>query len=269
MAATQERQEEEKQEVFSLFGRKFKKFNMDEFKQTIADEAWDFAQGSKERKWSPDRRPASERGKSAGPGPDSRLAWGGAGSREEYEQMTLDQRRALKDKAALMLEGQPLGTSAVSVFGESVKGDNPDQEKAFFEDIMRRAAVPDGQARDIEDAVQLAEMVHGKYGYYHDVSILSNAGQVGFNVYSPFLGQRKFSYTEQQYLQKLESVVQLLRELDQAWYIKNFLLSPLKPRLGLPSTPRADTAVTLRLNTSPTWTDDARETVDAWMALRR
>jgi hypothetical protein len=31
------------------------------------------------------------------------------------------------------------------------------------------------------------------------------------------------------------------------------MLEPVKPRRGLPSRPRFDTAVTLRLNTSPTW----------------
>lgn len=99
-------------------------------------------------------------------------------------------------------------------------------------------------------------MIYGKFGHYHDVDILRNGGQVAFNVYAPYLGQRAFSYTEEQYLQKLESIIQLLSDLDQEWFVRNFLLSPLKPRLGLPSKPSANTCVTLRLNLSPTWDDD-------------
>ena len=64
-----------------------------------------------------------------------------------------------------------------------------------------------------------------------------------------------------QYLEKLELVAQILNRLDHAWYVRAFFKLPIKPRRGLPSTPRSDTAVTLRLNTSPTWQYVKTETV--------
>lgn len=44
-----------------------------DFQKKIDEEAWDFFIGRKERQWSPDRRPIEERGKRAGPGPDSQV----------------------------------------------------------------------------------------------------------------------------------------------------------------------------------------------------
>ena len=64
---------------------------------------------------------------------------------------------------------------------------------------------------------------------------------------------RAFKLTEPQYLAKCSRVAAQLTEWDQAWFVREFLAEPVRPRRGLPSRPRADTAVTLRLNTSPTW----------------
>lgn len=180
---------------------------------------WNFAQGRKERKWSPDRRPAAEQGVRAGPGPNSRLSWGGDISSARYDLM------------------------------------------AKHRDLL--------SSRTIESPVELAELIRGKYGYYHDVSVIRNMNHIAFNIYRPYLGMRTFPYTEEQYLNKLASIIYLLKELDQAWYVKDFLLEPPTPKNGLPSTPRADTAVTVRLNLSPTW-DDAQnqEIFSAWLMLR-
>ena len=87
------------------------------------------------------------------------------------------------------------------------------------------------------------------------------------NLYGPHLWQRAFPYTEKQYIQKLSTIVLMLNDFDQAWYVKQFLLSPIVPRNGLPSTPRFDTAVTLRLNLSPTWKNVPKEIVDGWFAF--
>jgi len=45
----------------------------------------------------------------------------------------------------------------------------------------------------------------------------------------------------------------MLNAWDQAWYVKQFMMEPPIARRGLPSKPKWDTAVTLRLNKSPTW----------------
>ena len=39
--------------------------------------------------------------------------------------------------------------------------------------------------------------------------------QVAFNIYGPCLGQRSFSYTEQQYLDKLDTAALMLRQVLQ------------------------------------------------------
>jgi len=99
------------------------------------------------------------------------------------------------------------------------------------------------------------------------VAILRNTGQTAFNIYAPHLSQGSFPYTEGQYLEKLNIIVAMLNDFDQAWYVKQFLLSPIVPRNGLPSTPRFDTAVTLRLNLSPTWKDVDQKIVEEWFSL--
>eukprot|EP00466_Bigelowiella_natans_P018048 jgi/Bigna1/62962/fgenesh1_kg.45_\ len=106
---------------------------------------------------------------------------------------------------------------------------------------------------------KLAEMVFAKYGKYHDVTLLqakpfgADFRQVAVNIYGPHLGNPSFPYSEQQYLDKLDGIAHMLNTWDQAWYVQEFLESEIKPRRGLPSRPRSDTAVTLRLNQSPTW----------------
>ena len=100
------------------------------------------------------------------------------------------------------------------------------------------------------------------------MSILRNMGQIGFNIYGPSLGDvRGFGYTESQYISKLDTVCAMLNDFDQAWYLREFLLEPIYPRRGLPSTPRADTAVTLRINTSPTWQYVDPDLVDEWFKV--
>lgn len=269
------KEEQDREQLTSALLRQEKEsgFKWGNFWKKFDDEVWDAFQGRKEQRWSPDRRPEGQRG-AAGPGEESKLAWGGAKSKEEYEEMCEKQQFALADKAEKLMASEPLGNAAVALQGESAKGDDYAKPKAEsqkgFEDLVIEAQVPEGEARTISGAVEFAEMIHGKFGRYHDVAVLRNVGQVGFNTYFPSLGQRKFSYTEEQYLDKLDSILTMLNELDQAWFVRNFLLSPKAPRMGLPSSPRADTAVTLRLNLSPTWDDERnQEIVDAWLALRR
>lgn len=248
----------------------------DKFVNDAHEAMWYFYQGRKEQRWAPDRRPVEMRNIAAGPGPHSQLNWGGAESREAYKEMKEQQKRAIEDRNKETLANVPLGSSAVALVGESAKPNENEElqwnnDKGMcFEDVVKHAQVPDGEASAIAGPVELAEMIHGKYGRYHDISILHNSGFVAFNIYAPCLGQKSFCYTEEQYLNKLQSVLGLLDELEQTWFVRNFLLSPLKPEMGLPSTPRSDTCVSLRLNLSPTWDDPKHQEIfSAWLALRR
>jgi hypothetical protein len=264
---TQEEEKDEKKNdgVFGVFGRKFKKFSAD-----FGDEMYEFAIGGKEKRWSPDRRPEDQQGVRAGPGPNSQLAWGTPEAKAKYELMMREQKAALYDEdvVADRIQDQPLGAAAVSMVGESAKGTRKDAKQ--IEEAMALAHVPAGDAAVISGPIELAELIHGKYGCYHDASILRNVGQIAFNIYGPSLGQANFPYTESQYLEKLEGVTDLLKDLEQSWYVKSFLLSPIKPRNGLPSRPQPDTAVTTRLNLSPTWDDVRNQDVyDAWLALNK
>jgi hypothetical protein len=46
-----------------------------------------------------------------------------------------------------------------------------------------------------------------------------------------------------------------------AEFVRAFFKTPVAPRAGLPSRPRVDTAVTLRLNASPTWDPELVESI--------
>merc|ERR1711907_852645 len=116
--------------------------------------------------------------------------------------------------------------------------------------------VPKDKAKRVLTGREIAELTYSKYQKYHDVSVKAdNFGgrQIAFNIYGPSLGTSSFKYTEKQYLQKLDRIASMLNDWDQSWYIREFLEGPFVPRRGLPSRPRADTAVTMRINTSPTW----------------
>ena len=104
---------------------------------------------------------------------------------------------------------------------------------------------------------------------------------VALNLYVGHVGQRSFPMTEEEYVAKLDSVAFMLSSWRQAAFVRSFFAEPPIPRRGLPSRPRVDTArtarpgcaaragwclvgltclpavtlqaVSLRLNSSPTW----------------
>ena len=113
---------------------------------------------------------------------------------------------------------------------------------------------------------ELADMCYAKYGKFHDMCVKNQCISKGntrrwvaLNVYIGHLGQRSFPMTTEEYVQKLDSVAQICTGLRQSAYVRQFFAEPPIPRRGLPSRPRADTAVSLRLNRSPTWNDDIAE----------
>lgn len=227
------------------------------------DEVWDLFQGAKERKWSPDRRPENMKGTRAGPSAESQLTWGGAQSLEMYSRMIEESENDVQTFSGT----SALGSAAVTMYGEAGKLSSEEMEEELRQFRSFQAPVLGSPSRQISSAVELAELVRAKYGKYHDVAILRNTGQTAFNIYGPHLSQSSFPYTESQYLEKLNIIVAMLDDFDQAWYVKEFLLAPIVPRNGLPSTPRFDTAVTLRLNLSPTWRDVDKNKIEEWFSM--
>ena len=113
---------------------------------------------------------------------------------------------------------------------------------------------------------ELAALCFQKYGVMHDMAIkeVSFPGLqrvVALNLYTGTLGQRSFPLNEEQYLAKLDAVAFMINSFLCAEYVRTFFRAPVAPRAGLPSRPRVDTAVTLRLNSSPTWDNDLVESI--------
>ena len=276
--------------------------------------AWDMFQGRKERIWSPDRRPLDERGRFDFT--KSTLSWGQSGNEitEEVAETLRIIAETKPDEISAQGDAMLLGDGRGGLVGE------------LAGKLAREEQVPVNPEARETNGRELAELCFDKYGRYHDMTLLRNKvfdgqWQVAFNIYGPCLGQRSFSYTEQQYLDKLDTAALMLRQVlqphphkfpidhtaflpightpfsplttrhvlpqslpricshrvfcsnltssswDQAWFVKQFLCEPVRPRAGLPSRPRPDSAVTLRLNNSPTWRDVDPLEVDEWFTV--
>lgn len=201
-----------------------------------------FIYGKRDKQWNPDRRSEEERGKPFD-FDSSTLSWGGLkGSATTFDSYA---STALPEDSAAELPGVGSGGSMLAGV-DAAAGDAP---------LTGR---------------ELAELTFNKYQRYHDIGLqtFSPFGQanrqVAVNIYGPALGFGSFKLTEQMYIEKLDFIASAVNEWGQAGYVRAFLLSPLVPRRGLPSRPRADTAVTLRLNESPTWAQVPQEDIDAY-----
>ena len=100
----------------------------------------------------------------------------------------------------------------------------------------------------------------GKYQVAYDmaikqVDVMSGSVDrfVALNIYGGHLHQKSFPLSREQYIEKLDSIAMALNAWGQAEYIRTWFKQPAAPRAGLPSRPRVDTAVSVRLNNSPTW----------------
>lgn len=149
--------------------------------------------------------------------------------------------------AATAAGGALVDRQAVSRFRETVEAALQGQE-AGDESLLSGAS--------------LAELCFLKYGKYYDMSIkhvTMNKGSmrrwVSLNLYVGYVGQRTFPYSQDEYIDKLDSIATMLNAWNQVDYVREFFAEPPIPRRGLPSRPRVDTAVSLRLNKSPTWDD--------------
>lgn len=74
-------------------------------------------------------------------------------------------------------------------------------------------------------------------------------------VRTPLSSTRLLGARSGRYIEKLDSIAMMLNAWDQVEYTRAFFAEPPIPRRGLPSRPRVDTAVSLRLNASPNWDD--------------
>jgi hypothetical protein len=238
-----------------------------------ADEAvWDVFQGRKERIWSPDRRPADQRGPFDFS--QSTLSWGREGCAIDDEDPVKGCGQISEEVAASLRAVAETPSDAVTYEDDMrLLADGRGGLAGEFSGKMAMyAQVPGNPTARETSGRELAELCFAKYGRYHDCTILRNKvggdrWQVAFNIYGPCLGQRSFGYTEEQYLAKLDRTALMLNSWDQAWYVKQFLTQPIAPRAGLPSRPRPDSAVTLRLNMSPNWRDVDQDEVNSWFEL--
>lgn len=225
-------------------------------KLNVEEEVYDMMYGRRDRQWNPDRRTEEER-KARFDVTASTLSWGGARTDAAFTAYT---REELPEDAP----------ASNAVIREDRTGDLDADALALLglKDAVDAAVDADGP-RPISGR-ELAELCFGKYSRYHDLAILTatpfgkSARVVALNVYGPSLGFSSFKQTEQQYLDKLDSICAALNDWNQAQFVRDFFLEAVKPRRGLPSRPRADTAVTLRLNSSPTWGNVPPELIEAY-----
>mmetsp|Transcript_11009 Transcript_11009/g.34747 ORF Transcript_11009/g.34747 Transcript_11009/m.34747 type:complete len:225 (+) Transcript_11009:287-961(+) len=216
-------------------------------------EAWDFVYGKRDAQWNPDRRTDEERSTPFDIG-SSTLSWGGMRSETEFASYA----------RTVLPEEEPAVTALIREDRDALS----DDELALL-GLQQAVDAAAGAPRPITGR-ELAELCFAKYSRYHDIAILTATPfgkanrQVAVNIYGPSLGFGGFKLTEQQYLDKCCSIADALNDWGQAEFVREFFLEAVKPRRGLPSRPRADTAVTLRLNTSPTWAQVPQEKIDTY-----
>lgn len=233
------------------------------------DACWEMFQGKKEKKWSVDQRPEEERG--VFDITKTNLSWG---RWDPFDPEEGEFARGQSENPCM--SANPPEYCSIEDFDYMSEEDNKDELTLSFAENMQRVSDYAEVPRELEDrqlsGMELAELCWAKYGYYHDISMLQaqpfgeEDRQVAVCVYGPFLGMKDFPMTESQYIEKLDALCARLMAFDQAWFVRNFFLQPVYPRRGLPSTPKADTSITLRLNESPTWKYVPKSLVDQFFA---
>jgi len=223
--------------------------------QEIFDDAmWDFIYGYREKQWNPDRRPKEQQGKPFDYAA-SKLSWGKCNA---YNSMKTEDGQEPADAS---VENNANFGIISGIIGEKQDKNDPLVQKIDEEmsRLIDYSHIPTDEKLRYLSGLELAELCFSKYENYHDMSVYyadpfgKDQRQVAFNVYGSSLGSPNFPMSEQQYLEKLEYIASMLNAWDQAWYVKEFMMTRPIPRRGLPSKPKWDTAVTLRLNKSPTF----------------
>eukprot|EP00238_Polyblepharides_amylifera_P004981 CAMPEP_0196592032 /NCGR_PEP_ID=MMETSP1081-20130531/71658_1 /TAXON_ID=36882 /ORGANISM="Pyramimonas amylifera, Strain CCMP720" /LENGTH=276 /DNA_ID=CAMNT_0041915597 /DNA_START=94 /DNA_END=921 /DNA_ORIENTATION=+ len=214
--------------------------------------------------------------------PRSARAWG----KEDYLQLAKKEsgNTLLSEGLLQQLQEEDRQTQLAQAFTErSREIDGVEASPAEFNsgkqkpeyDVKARADELNSQgyfSEDKEDFVldgeALAILCYNKYGFFHDMAIkqvsINTGGMarwVSLNLYFGYVGLRGFPYNDAEYIEKCDAVAAIICMLDQEEFVFNFFKERVYPRRGLPSRPRQDTAVSLRLNQSPTWN---AEVAEAW-----
>ena len=146
--------------------------------------------------------------------------------------------------------------------GES---DRPSDLAVLFYNVDERTAACVARTREASfemdspiSGEELADLCYSKYQRFHDMALKRDdfmGRKVSINLYVGFLGQRAFPYSEAEYLDKLDIIAAAVNTWGQCAYVRSFFQEKPIPRRGLPSRPRPDTAVSIRLYKSITWDD--------------
>lgn len=183
----------------------------------------------------------------------------------EWEAAEAENDRAVAQEPQLVgsVDAAALGAElARREGGQNVGSDvAEDAEDAMALELAQRYEQFDTQAKPL-CGQELALLCKRKYGKYHDIAIKAvrmtegSRRWVSLNIYVGHLGQRSNPETPEGYLERMESLAVTLNRWNQAGFVRTFFREKPIARRGLPSHPRVDTAVALRLNRSPTWDDE-------------
>jgi hypothetical protein len=116
------------------------------------------------------------------------------------------------------------------------------------------AAAPAGADAPAErlDGARLRELLATKYGKLHDVAFVrrdvpGRGPTAALNIFHPFLGQRSFPLSREEYEDKTDGVALLLEMWGEAGRVVDFMEQPPAPRAGTPSRPIVGNAVSITL----------------------
>eukprot|EP00960_Hanusia_phi_P019749 582992-Hanusia_phi.AAC.2 len=131
-------------------------------------------------------------------------------------------------------------------------------------DRLQQMQQVDASSNTLLTGAELALLCNKKYGLYHDMALKCDKLQlvtdrklVSVNIYYAYYGQinPRFPYSEADYLAKLDTIANAVNTWGQADYVRAFFAEKPTAYRGLPSRPRWDTAVSIRLYKSPSWND--------------
>ena len=112
---------------------------------------------------------------------------------------------------------------------------------------------------------EMRQLLLSKYGKSYDMHFVRRnvPGMKTFvclNIMWVHQEQRSFKMTEEQYMDKLDSIAMLVNRLGQTDKVRAFLKAPAKSHKGLPPRPVVGTAISIRFNL-----DDA--VIEEWFGL--
>ena len=99
---------------------------------------------------------------------------------------------------------------------------------------------------------ELRELCYEKYGHCYDMAIVKRVimGKklVFLNILWLYLGQRSFSLSEEEYMDKLGTIAEFVNAAGEQGKVRKEMQGPLKGKNGMPRRPVVGTAISLSLN---------------------